>query len=223
MTRAQRAGHDAVRGRRGTGEGRLHAQAILCCRHSPNSSRHHELTSSTTQHPPCHPPAWSLQQSVFAALTADAALTALLGAGRIFDDVPQGSAAPLPHARPVHRPRLVHRHRRRHRAHPHPARVVRTPGARSRRTRSWAPSAPRCTTGRSRSPATASSTCATNSPKPAAIPTARPSTASPASAPSPSLLARRRQWFPPHRAEGSLRQDAERVRRCRGISDCAIR
>src|SRR5262245_36105756 len=40
-------------------------------------------------------PAWSLQQSIFAALTADAALTALLGAGRIFDDVPQGT--PLPY------------------------------------------------------------------------------------------------------------------------------
>jgi hypothetical protein len=40
-------------------------------------------------------PAWSLQQSVFAALTADAALTALLGPGRIHDDVPQGS--PLPY------------------------------------------------------------------------------------------------------------------------------
>ena len=39
-------------------------------------------------------PSWSLQQSIFAALTADVALTALLGAGRIFDDVPQGSALP---------------------------------------------------------------------------------------------------------------------------------
>jgi hypothetical protein len=38
--------------------------------------------------------AWSLQQSVFAALSADAALTALLGPGRIFDDVPQGTALP---------------------------------------------------------------------------------------------------------------------------------
>ena len=38
---------------------------------------------------------WSLQQSVFSALTADAALTALLGADRIYDDVPQGS--PLPY------------------------------------------------------------------------------------------------------------------------------
>src|SRR5512145_2040941 len=40
-------------------------------------------------------PTWSLQQSIFAALSADAALTALLGAGRIFDDVPQGT--PLPY------------------------------------------------------------------------------------------------------------------------------
>ena len=39
-------------------------------------------------------PSWSLQQSIFAALSADAALTALLGAGRIHDDVPQGSALP---------------------------------------------------------------------------------------------------------------------------------
>jgi hypothetical protein len=37
---------------------------------------------------------WSLQQSVFAALSADAALIALLGAGRIHDDVPQGSPKP---------------------------------------------------------------------------------------------------------------------------------
>jgi Protein of unknown function (DUF3168) len=40
-------------------------------------------------------PTWSLQQSIFAALGADAALTALLGAGRVFDDVPQ--ATPLPY------------------------------------------------------------------------------------------------------------------------------
>jgi hypothetical protein len=40
-------------------------------------------------------PAWSLQQSVFAALSADAALTALIGAGRVHDDVPQGT--PLPY------------------------------------------------------------------------------------------------------------------------------
>jgi hypothetical protein len=39
-------------------------------------------------------PAWSLQQSVFAALGADAALTALLGPGRIWDDVPQGTPMP---------------------------------------------------------------------------------------------------------------------------------
>jgi hypothetical protein len=39
-------------------------------------------------------PAWPLQQAVFAALTADAALTALLGPGRILDDVPQGTAMP---------------------------------------------------------------------------------------------------------------------------------
>jgi hypothetical protein len=37
---------------------------------------------------------WPLQQSVFAALAADSALTALLGAGRIFDDVPQGTPMP---------------------------------------------------------------------------------------------------------------------------------
>jgi hypothetical protein len=39
-------------------------------------------------------PAWSLQQAIFAALSADAALTALIGAGRIYDDVPQGTALP---------------------------------------------------------------------------------------------------------------------------------
>jgi hypothetical protein len=38
---------------------------------------------------------WPLQQSIFAALSADAALTALLGPGRILDDVPQGT--PLPY------------------------------------------------------------------------------------------------------------------------------
>jgi Protein of unknown function (DUF3168) len=38
---------------------------------------------------------WSLQQSIFAALTANSALTALIGTDRIYDDVPQGS--PLPY------------------------------------------------------------------------------------------------------------------------------
>ena len=37
---------------------------------------------------------WALQQSVFAALAADAALTTLLGGPRIYDDVPQASAFP---------------------------------------------------------------------------------------------------------------------------------
>jgi hypothetical protein len=37
---------------------------------------------------------WSLQQSVFSALTADAALTTLLGGTRIYDDVPQGTQLP---------------------------------------------------------------------------------------------------------------------------------
>jgi hypothetical protein len=36
----------------------------------------------------------ALQQSIFAVLTADVALAALLGANRIYDDVPQGSALP---------------------------------------------------------------------------------------------------------------------------------
>ena len=40
-------------------------------------------------------PSWPLQQSLFAVLSADAALTALIGAGRVFDDVPQ--ASPLPY------------------------------------------------------------------------------------------------------------------------------
>jgi hypothetical protein len=39
-------------------------------------------------------PSWSLQQSVFATLTADAPLTALIGSNRIFDDVPQGAPKP---------------------------------------------------------------------------------------------------------------------------------
>jgi hypothetical protein len=38
---------------------------------------------------------WSLQKAIFDALSADAALTALLEPGRIYDDVPQGS--PLPY------------------------------------------------------------------------------------------------------------------------------
>jgi hypothetical protein len=37
---------------------------------------------------------WALQQAIFARLTADAALTALLGAPRIYDDVPQGADFP---------------------------------------------------------------------------------------------------------------------------------
>lgn len=32
--------------------------------------------------------AWALQQAIFAALTADAGLTALLGGARVYDDVP---------------------------------------------------------------------------------------------------------------------------------------
>jgi hypothetical protein len=40
-------------------------------------------------------PSWSLQQSIFAGLSADPALTALIGPGRVFDDVPQ--ASPLPY------------------------------------------------------------------------------------------------------------------------------
>ncbi len=37
---------------------------------------------------------WALQKAIFQTLEADAALTALLGAGKIFDDVPQGAAFP---------------------------------------------------------------------------------------------------------------------------------
>ena len=37
---------------------------------------------------------WSLQQSIFAKLTADATLLALLGAPRVYDDVPQGADLP---------------------------------------------------------------------------------------------------------------------------------
>lgn len=39
-------------------------------------------------------PSWPLQQALFAALSADAALTALIGAGRVHDDVPQGTSLP---------------------------------------------------------------------------------------------------------------------------------
>jgi hypothetical protein len=37
---------------------------------------------------------WALQQAVFARLTSDAALTALLGGARIYDDVPVRAAFP---------------------------------------------------------------------------------------------------------------------------------
>jgi len=37
---------------------------------------------------------WSLQKSLYETLCADAAITSLLGAGRIFDDPPQRSAMP---------------------------------------------------------------------------------------------------------------------------------
>lgn len=37
---------------------------------------------------------WSVQQALFAALSGDAALLALLGGSRIYDDVPQGSPFP---------------------------------------------------------------------------------------------------------------------------------
>ena len=37
---------------------------------------------------------WSLQQSIFSALTANAALTTLLGGARVYDDVPQGTDFP---------------------------------------------------------------------------------------------------------------------------------
>ncbi len=37
---------------------------------------------------------WALQQSIFATLSADTAITALIGPSRIFDDVPQKSAFP---------------------------------------------------------------------------------------------------------------------------------
>ena len=38
--------------------------------------------------------ALALQQSIYAALVADAAITTLLGVNRIYDDVPQGSTLP---------------------------------------------------------------------------------------------------------------------------------
>ena len=37
---------------------------------------------------------WALQQSIFAALAANATLVALLGGPRVYDDVPQASAFP---------------------------------------------------------------------------------------------------------------------------------
>jgi hypothetical protein len=46
-------------------------------------------------------PTWPLQQALFAALAADAALTQLIGPGRVFDDVPQGTAFPYVALGPV--------------------------------------------------------------------------------------------------------------------------
>lgn len=37
---------------------------------------------------------WALQKSIYEALSADAAVTGLLGAGRIYDDTPQRSPMP---------------------------------------------------------------------------------------------------------------------------------
>jgi hypothetical protein len=37
---------------------------------------------------------WALQQAVFAALTSDSALSALLGGARVYDDVPERAAFP---------------------------------------------------------------------------------------------------------------------------------
>jgi uncharacterized protein DUF3168 len=39
-------------------------------------------------------PSWALQQSIFAALTANITLLTLLGGPRVYDDVPQASAFP---------------------------------------------------------------------------------------------------------------------------------
>lgn len=38
--------------------------------------------------------AWELQKAIYAALTADAALTTLLGGAHIYDDVPRGAELP---------------------------------------------------------------------------------------------------------------------------------
>jgi hypothetical protein len=40
-------------------------------------------------------PAWEMQKAIYAALVADAALVALLGGERVYDDVPRG--APFPY------------------------------------------------------------------------------------------------------------------------------
>lgn len=37
---------------------------------------------------------WALQQAIFAALSGDSALTALLGGARVYDDVPERAAFP---------------------------------------------------------------------------------------------------------------------------------
>jgi len=39
-------------------------------------------------------PAWELQKAVYGALVADAALVALLGGARVYDEVPRGAAFP---------------------------------------------------------------------------------------------------------------------------------
>jgi hypothetical protein len=39
-------------------------------------------------------PGWVLQKAIYEALVANAALVALLGAPRVYDDVPRGAAFP---------------------------------------------------------------------------------------------------------------------------------
>jgi hypothetical protein len=82
-------------------EGRNHAklQASATITIAPSGGMRRRLPIACTPNSlqPSSPTSavWSLQQSIFAAVTTDAALTALFAADPIFSDVPQGS--PLPY------------------------------------------------------------------------------------------------------------------------------
>ena len=98
--------------------------------------------------------AWSLQKAVFAALAADAPLVALLGAARIYDDVPQASDFPyLTFGQSTARDWSTASDDGTE--HTITLNIWSQAKAATRCTRSWPPPAPPCTASRSPSTATA--------------------------------------------------------------------